>query len=419
MTPEDKRVMQKYAYQEVAPVMVEYTKWILNECKIRGLKKVYFLARDGYLLYKLANEICEKNNLNIDCRYLYCSRFSLRMPSYHIIGDEAQKLLFSKGYYYTTKSVLERADLNENEIKKVLKEIKVLDSDKNLTEKEFEELVLKLKNNKTFNDLLEKKSKEAYKNTIQYFKEQGLFDDENIVIADVGWIGSMQRSLRQLVKEYGYNGNIIGFYFGLFTTPKQEDGEYLTYYFSAKNGTKRKVMFNNNLFECMLSANHGMTMGYEKTSDGTKPMLKPFDSNLLDFVNLQIDTVVSFAKENKDVLSVENFNLKKSINIAYKHLKRVMIYPTKDEVEMLSNFIFCDDVTEGYHLSLADKNMSKSLKASMIFPRVFRKVFKKKNTEKTNLFWPYGVVVYQPKILRPWYRLNLKIWDTLRYIIKK
>ena len=79
-------------------------------------KKVYFLARDGYLLYKLANEICEKNNLNIDCRYLYCSRFSLRMPSYHIIGDEAQKLLFSKGYYYTTKSVLERADLNENEI---------------------------------------------------------------------------------------------------------------------------------------------------------------------------------------------------------------------------------------------------------------------------------------------------------------
>ena len=408
-------VMANFAYEQVSPVLVEYTKWVLLECQKIKINKVYFLARDGFVLREIAQAICKKNNIDIDCRYLYVSRYSLRMPTFNLIGEEAYKMLFIKSYYYTLESILKRAGLDKNEIGQIACELKEQDIHKNLSKSEFQELTSKLKNSDTFNKILEKNSREAYDNIIRYFEEQKLFEEDKIVIVDSGWTGSMQRSLRQIADAYGYKGKITGFYFGLFTKQKEEDGEYLTYYFSANKNKKHKIMFNSNLFECMLSANHGMTMGYKLQEDKMVPVLNDYENKeMLKFINIQIDNIKKYALENIDKLTISDFNLKKSIKFTYKKLKRIMIYPTKEEVKMLSNFTFCDDASEGYFMPLADKNQTKELKAQMLIPRLFKFVFGKK--KKNNpIFWPYGVIAFQPKVLRPWYRLNIMIWDFLRF----
>ena len=75
------------------PLLLDYVWWVLREAEKRKLRTLYFLARDGYLLYRIAQVFVSRYSLPLECRYFYCSRTSLRMPSYWFIGEEAFDLL--------------------------------------------------------------------------------------------------------------------------------------------------------------------------------------------------------------------------------------------------------------------------------------------------------------------------------------
>ena len=68
-----------------APVLLNYIWWILKEADKRKIDKLYFLARDGFIMQQIAVCLCEIFNLSIQCRYLYTSRAALRMPTYCLL----------------------------------------------------------------------------------------------------------------------------------------------------------------------------------------------------------------------------------------------------------------------------------------------------------------------------------------------
>lgn len=404
--------------------MFNYSWWILNEAKKRGFNKIYFLARDGYLLREIAERICKKARIGIECRYLYCSRASLRTPSYHLIGDEAFDLLTLYGYRVTPDSVLSRICSSGSEKEQVFNEIGVDASCRSvpMSKPEFDVFSAKLRSSHIFNKIVKETSLKEYDSTINYFKQEGLFDDDKVVIADSGWTGSMQRSLRQLLASSGYKGKLYGFYFGMFVEPRsKDDGEYMTYYFNSSGNVKHKVMFNNNVFECMLSAPHPMTTGYQIRGCRVDPVFSECnDETMSELVKAQISGALKYTES---VLSSEysfgDFSLKHSLKTCYKILKRAMVYPSVKEAEMYSHFAFCDDVTEAYHNPLADPKQKELLKKYMLLPRIVSRLFriKPKNTEQ--LFWTYGVISLCPAAIRPWYRFNIITWEWLKFILKK
>lgn len=412
--------MREYSKKYVGPTMYEYTKWTILQAQDKGIKRLYFLARDGYLLCEIAKMICKAHSIDIDCRYLYCSRSALRMPSYNIIPEEEMyDILLLGGYYVTPKTLLERAGFEKSELLRLYKELEIEQTNKCLNETELNFLRDKIKQNNYYKEEVLKKSRESYMPTIDYFKKQGLFDNDYVAIVDSGWTGSMQRSLRQLLESSGYTGKLIGFYFGMYVSQKEaQDGEYNTFYFSHKEGDKRKRYFNNNLFECMLSAPHPMTLSFEYNEHGVAvPSLATNHSErLLTLIDAQINGALEYT-EKRLLSDTLDYNYKKSIKFCYKLLKRAMVYPTRSEAEMLSLFTFCDDITENYKLSLASAEMRKSLKKYMIVSRVARKLLGKKQSD--DLFWPYGVIAFCPKITRPWYRFNILFWDFLKIKLKK
>ena len=409
--------IRHYSKKIVGPVMFSYVEWILNEAQKRKLERIYFLARDGFLLYKIAQRICKERKINIDCRYFYCSRQSLRMPSYHIIGDEAFDLLLLGGYHITPRSLLERAMLEPEETDEILSELNVENPLAALSERELMEISAKIRENQRYKDAVTQRSRRAYAETIEYFRQEGFFECKNLAIADSGWTGSMQRSIRQLLQNEGFDGSITGFYFGMYVEPKDEaDGDYLTFYFDGKSGAKRKASFNNNLFECMLSANHPMTVGYESRDGKTVPVFtKSASEDMISLINAQISGALEFT-DGKLKESFESFDYEKELRKVYKILKRAMVYPSRDFATVYGSFAFCDDVTEGYHMTLADPKMRKALRSYMLIPRIYRKLFKQKKKNSEELFWPYGVIAFCPALLRFWYRANVKAWEILKAI---
>ncbi len=419
---DSEKTLYEYSQTVIAPVLFRYVCYILKTANLKGVKKLYFLARDGYVLKNIAEILLKKYNLDIECRYLYVSRYSLRTATYHLMDKETlEECIFSNSLKLTPKVIFDRCNFEQDDIDNIINEMNFDDINKPLTYKELIEFKDSLINNKLFCDILFAKSKKNYEIASQYLKQEKVFEDD-FYIVDSGWIGSMQKSLSLLLKNNDYQGKIVGFYFGIYSHPDEKiNGEYNSFYFSENKYTKNKVKFNNNLFEYMLSAPHGMTKSYGYNGDIIEAVMSESRSDYeVGLVKYQIDSIVEYINENNDIKNICDFDIDTERNKCFKILSRAMTKPTIDEVNLFSNFNFCDDSTESYFYSLTEKVSYKELNQRLIFVRIFNKLFKKiiniKNVK--TYVWYYASLAYIPKSLQPFYRYNEYLCEYIRLRVK-
>lgn len=405
------------------PILFNYVWWILHQAYEKGFHRLYFLARDGYLLREMAQHFCQQFRLQIECRYLYCSRASLRMPSYCLIGEEADELLLQGGYQVTLRSLLQRADLNEAQQKMVCADGKIdqMDKERLLSRTEREMVCGVLRNSRVFHSYVYEKSRVAYDNAIGYLRQEGLMDQDEVVLVDSGWTGSMQRSMRQLLESAGFSGHLTGFYFGMYAAPKEPaDGVYLTWYFDHNGAAADKIPFCNNLFECILSAPHGMTTGYRREAENYIPILMPDPAESeLQMITRQVQEVLDYCEARLLQISFEDFHPAELRKDTRRRIWRYMAHPTGEEAAHWGKFLFCDDVTEGYRLSLANQKQLDILRGYSIPARVIRRILRRPaGNVMPELLWPYGTMAFLPRWKRWWYRLNVYVWEWLRYRLR-
>lgn len=405
---------EKYA----GPVIVTYVRWILAQALQNGIDRIYFLARDGWILKNIAEEISQKYFLPIECRYLYCSRYSLRIPTYCFIGEEAFDILFAPAMKNTILKIFERAGLDKSAQNVVLEKTKIeVAPDKLLNRTEYDYVCRELRNCNLFRSLVVERSMDAYKNTIGYFRQEGIFSDIRYAIADSGWTGSMQHSLRQLIEHEGYSKKLLGFYFGMYTPPKNIlDGNFLSMYFSAKKNILRKMFFCNNLMECWLAAPHAMTRSYAFSDGRYLPVLDDGGGGENGtLVSLHVQGIKNYmASLNDEQIDPRMMKQKKEIRRIYRTLKKIMAFPSSTEAKCYGQYRFNDDITCDGFDRLAESTQVKYLKNYSIPKRVFRKLSHRGDKPLTPLFWSYGTASLAPWYKRWWYRLNLIIGEFLR-----
>lgn len=402
------------------PVLFSYVWWVLYQAVQMRINRLYFLARDGCLLREIAGQFCRKYSLPIECRYLYCSRTALRMPCYHLIGEEAYDLLLLGGYRVSLRSILDRAGLGDSERQDVYQECGLTDWDENtlLQKKELAVVRDLLRRSHSYRQAVDRRSREVYPAAMGYLRQEGLFEGGPAAIVDSGWTGSMQRSLRQLLQSGGYTGEIIGFYFGMYAAPKgPEDGTYLTWFFSGRADLFRKIPFNNNLFECLLSAPHGMTSGYKLQNGTYVPTCLPCTEDYAQKVREQMERILNFTGKKLETAVFERFDAKRLRQESKKIISRYMARPNREEAAALGEYLFCDDVTEGYFRRLADASQTPALKNYAILRRIYRRLAGRPAGGTADLYWPCGTAAFLPPIKRLWYRWNIYLWELLRYVL--
>lgn len=411
--------LHELCWEFSGPILFQYVWWILKTAQEKKICRLYFMARDGYLLLKIAEKFCEKFSLPIELRYLYCSRASLRMPSYHLIGEEAYDLLLLGGYHVTTKSLLERAGLDRHERVQVYADCKISATDETrlISNQELDALRPLLRNSSVLRELVTEKSRFAYASTIEYLRQEGLADVTQIALVDSGWTGSMQRSLRQLLQSCGCYPSITGFYFGMYAAPKaSEDGAYLTWYFDHKGRTRDKIQFCNNLFECLLSAPHGMTTGYSRQKERYVPIFSvPPSETEKRKIYAHMQGVLEYTEEKLAQINFQSLQPKPCRKDTRHRIGRYMAHPTQEEARFHGRDQFCDDVTESYHLALADEAQIPSLSGYLFIPRVMRRLGLIHRSQQPQLLWPYGTIAFLPTWKHPWYRWNVYLWEWIRY----
>ena len=82
-------------------------------------KRLYFLARDGYQMYLAAQQLCKQYDLDIECRYLKVSRYAVRVPEYHLLGERCLERICVGGIDVTFEKIMQRAALTDKEAEEI------------------------------------------------------------------------------------------------------------------------------------------------------------------------------------------------------------------------------------------------------------------------------------------------------------
>ena len=384
--------------QEIfAPLMTAFTVWVLREAEAKGIKRLYFLSRDGYLPYRTAIRLVKSCEFDIECRYLYCSRYSLRVPMYSENVDEALSHVTRGGIDVTFRKILMRSGFRAEDIPKMQAAFPDLALDEVIPYSGLKKVRARLAGSGAYKDLLKQRSEEAWEPLCAYFRQEGLLEgigacdrskeksdrvsarygslgkseragtcDENaekIGIVDSGWTGTTQKSIAEIRRRCGINDPVEGFYFGLFEIPKGSDPErYHSFYFGPKTKLFNKVFFSNSLFEALVRADHGTVSGYRKVKTSGKdgevrysmePILEPCRMNgiaekLDQYISQYLVRISEKSKAGQDRevgKMPEELDSILTPELAGR-LKKFMWNPDPDEAEYFGSLPFSDDLLD-------------------------------------------------------------------------
>lgn len=346
--------VQKIYKNIYAPVIIDYVHWVLLCAQKSDIKRLYFMARDGYPMYLSAKKLAEVWKLDIEIKYIRVSRYALRMPEYHLIARDSVEYICVNGVDITPRKIMRRAMLTDEEGKQIWSRLNCgYDYDDVLTYNQINRLKDVLISDKEMWKIVYMRSMEKYEAALGYLEEQGMKDDINYAIVDSGWIGTIQKTLSNLL-----NRKIQGFYFGLYEIPKSENQEdYKSFYFHPYKNIGIKAHFSNSLFETVFTENAGMTIGYEKKGIGYIPVLSENDNPNSDIIESFIEVLEQYAMQYANSKEPDDFNERRELKKCRKALKKAMSSPSPEMVDSIGRLKFCDDIVDGEFEDIA-RNLS-------------------------------------------------------------
>ena len=403
-------VAQRVTEQVTAPVLCDFVGWVLSSAREKGIKRLYFLARDGWIMHRAAERTAAKLGIHIELKYLFCSRMSLRLAALSDLGDEAYRYLLEGGFALTPAIILGRLRLDDAQRRSVYADIG-FEGDENM---EMGKAVAaafcdKLRNSPVYNAFIRTVGQSCKQSTITYLLQEGLLSDEPYALVDSGWTGSMQRMLRVLTGK-----KQTGYYFGLYSKPAPEDGEFNAYLFDKSTSPRLVSRFNNHLFEALCSAPHGMTVGYEVRNGEALPVFNK-DKSLnsgLPLLDTQEQTIYSYI-ENSFTLPDKISTMRERQSFAFPLLDKLMFTPDREAAEKYSALRFSDDPAELYSFPLAAA--LEDTRPLYLLPRLKDKYFRRDKPARP-VYWGYAAAVLSGK--GRFCRLNLRLWEIL-WLIKR
>lgn len=406
---------EQMTYLLLAPVAVSFAAWVLREAVGRKIDRVYFLARDGWQFYQAARALQKSWKLPVELRYLYCSRYSLRIPCYCLMGEEALGYICLRGMEVSFADMMARAGLDEGEAAAIAGKIGYREDIRKpipLTQiPKFRERLLQCP---LFLEEMQNISREAYRNAMDYFSREGLLEEGSFAIADSGWTGTTQQVLEQLLASGGRKRPLEGFYFGLYDLPPGADPlRYHTFYFSPAGNLRRKAEFSNSLFEAVFSAPHGMTVGYKE--GGTGPVLAAKRGLQADEMERQTAWIERYA-ECCGQKRVAADTSEKDARFIARLLRLFMSRPDRSEAEVYGNYRFSDDVTENRTHPLALPMTEDELLSGHILEK-FRRLYLKRNLPVRESAWYEGSArLYSSRA--SWHQRHYRRYKELIYLRK-
>ena len=247
------------------PILFPYIYWLLDQAQKRGIERLYFIARDGYILKLIADLIIKENNLPIKTKYIYGSRKAWRISALNLDDDELYRQ-FIQFTMYEPKKVNQAFGLTKEEFLSILpKKLRNYS-----TSKPDNRLAEYLYNNKDVLKFAIEKNKAQKECVINYLKNTIDCTDDKFAFVDLDGSGLTQNCLARLMNNF-YDKKIKSFYYAVTPACCRSLNLEKYYYYTLKRGNM------GNMLELLTRAPHGQTLKYANQDKNFEPILEQID----------------------------------------------------------------------------------------------------------------------------------------------
>lgn len=269
---------EKMGCKIFGPQLYGFSQWLLACLRKEDIHDVYFLSRDGYTMKQAFDELRVED---IKTHYLYCSRraYQTALLWKHSAFEEVIRSFLQVGRMTIRRFLLAIGLQPDNYAKTAGNFGLALDhayekgsfyTDK--TVKEFYESI---------RADAEKNSKEEYDALVAYLRT---FDMQNkIAVVDIGYRGTMQFALEELIAGEGWDIQVHGYYVNVeVDAPYIKNGDILAqgYFNENPNGAEiiKKEQWFKRIFEIQYLAQHGSVKRFEIDENGeSRPVFLPYE----------------------------------------------------------------------------------------------------------------------------------------------
>lgn len=349
-----------------ALVVGAYAKWLATQAAQVKPRHIFFCARDGALPYAAWKTLGLDAETQIPSSYLYLSRKALNFGaaatscSPEHLSPAALETLTQTYRPNSVKALLTRIGFTEHS--SIMQQ--AAQQFGSLQHSIFWSTPNSVMHFKAF---LQHHAAEVYArlcidrdNATAYLLQQGAHQGP-IALVDVGWHGTMQASIAQLLRHAGYVPQIYGFYCGLWNRAQRNrpiagwlDGAFGNDFLpdNTQYALRNAVAILENLF----TANHGTTVGYQNHNGTMVPLLAHSEIESAQHARIiqpfQTATLATLKQLSATGQAQTLLSTDLTLETAFASLARLALSPTTNELHDIGSLEHCGDISHASYLPL-------------------------------------------------------------------
>lgn len=291
------------------PILYAFVEWVLKTALARSKKDLFFLARDGLILFEIAKKIVAARGYPLKLHYLHISRLAAyRCGIFSEYTSELLDFTFQYGEGGTLREIAERLHLEPAQLKKSFSENGLrVEENTRLTVGEMNQARRILASSPELCKLSRATSARERKALLSYLESIN-FSFSDATLVDVGWKGSIQDVLYDIARHENIPVDITGLYFGVCVRTNRQTAANKKYgYLLEPHRLERRTWLHDGVLvfleifchHCV----HGTVVGYGFENGEAVPQNDTVSTENQDFLeklNMGINLFVNKMLETAD-----------------------------------------------------------------------------------------------------------------------
>ena len=347
---------KRYPFSQYLIFFHFFIERLYHEVRKNNVKNLFFLAREGYYLKQLFDQYQNKfavNGKEIKSHYLKISRQGAMQISYLPLDEEKFGHLKSKYDEFSLRQFFGSFLFDEQTISSIADSLNI-DVDRVIPDFFESESYNKLQQNSIFRKYYEENrisQKEYFNSYLASFNID--FEAENMFLVDVGWGGTMQECLYTYFND---EFEVTAWYLGLQEiyniTPKTKRKGLLFSVHPNKSIKDEIMMANRQMFEQLLAAPHGSTLGYAPGPEFTIEYHKTEEKYVYD----------NYIKELHNYMSTQYASLLQLLapRVYEDQMVTDYLFDLKLSLDLNANkneIAFVNNLTKGFYQNVGNNNI--------------------------------------------------------------
>ncbi len=359
-------------YNFLAPLIGTFIRGVEEKVQQAGIDRVYFFSREGLTFKKFWDKVIPylyPRESAPDSRYLYVSRMALAGAScaYYGLPQTKADIAFLPPGNRDMRDfcrvfsldidpllpIMEKHGLREDD---PVSPAHAPSADQTGETKNYHYMFRLLIEDPDFQEEIKRQAKPHNDALQQYLEKEHFFDQTDVGLVDVGWMGSIQRFLYDAVKHREDKPRFHGFLLAAsrgmpYPTLADNDVEGVIYDRINFDFAASSIMYNRDLFEEACRAPHPTLAGYQLTQDTFELVFRTTDDSIGKAEAVQDDYfaplqqgILDAASRFGAAMAIMGYTYEDLMPWIRYLLVSKMAFPKADEIRFLKHKFHVDDI---------------------------------------------------------------------------